>query len=62
MTKLEIISALWGVVYNLTALYLKTPTKSFEDIERDKDYLEKECRKYTDVDDDEVYTIIIKRG
>lgn len=44
MTKLKIISKLWSSIYDLL-LYIKgTPSKQMEEIERDLDVLEYECR------------------
>lgn len=45
MTKLKIISKLWSSIYDLL-LYIKgTPSKQMEEIERELDVLEYECRE-----------------
>lgn len=54
MTKLQIISKLWSVIYDLVFLVKGTPTKSLEEIEADLDIVEYACRKYVDCDDDEI--------
>lgn len=46
MTKLQIISKLWSVIYNM-----QLATKSQEEIDKELDILEYECRKYADSDD-----------
>lgn len=46
MTKLQIISKLWSVIYDII---LKK--KSKEEIDQDLDILEYKCRKYDGVDD-----------
>lgn len=46
MTKLQIISKLWSVIYDM-----QLKAKSQEEIDRDLDILEYECRKYTDTED-----------
>ena len=52
MTKLQIISRLWSIIYDLIFLAKGTPTKSLEEI--DLDVIEHACRKYADIDDDEI--------
>ena len=54
MTKLQIISKLWSAIYDLIFLVKGTPTKSLEEIEADLDIVEYACRKYVDIDDDEI--------
>lgn len=54
MTKLQIISKLWSVVYDLVLLAKGTPSKSLEEIENELDVIEYACRKYADCDDDEI--------
>lgn len=49
MTKLQIISRLWSTIYDL-----KLKQKSEAEIDQDLDILEYECRKYADVDDEEI--------
>ena len=46
MTKLQIISRLWSVIYDM-----KLITKSQDEIDRELDVLEYECRKYADTED-----------
>ncbi len=51
MTKLQIISKLWSLVYDLLLHIKGHSDKSVEEIETDIDVLEYECRKYADTDD-----------
>nr|DAR10167.1 MAG TPA: hypothetical protein [Caudoviricetes sp.] len=46
MTKLQIISKLWSVIYDI-----RLKKKPKEEIDRDLDILEYECRKYDGADD-----------
>lgn len=46
MTKLQIISKLWSVIYDM-----QLATKPREEIGKELDILEYECRKYVDADD-----------
>lgn len=46
MTKLQIISKLWSVIYDI-----RLKKKSKEEVDRDLDILEYECRKYDGTDD-----------
>lgn len=46
MTKFQIISRLWSVIYDI-----KLKTKSQDEIDRELDVLEYECRKYADTED-----------
>lgn len=46
MTKLQIISKLWSVIYDM-----QLATKSQKEIGKELDMLEYECRKYADSDD-----------
>ena len=46
MTKLQIISKLWSAIYDM-----KLGNKSQEEIDKELDILESECRKFTDVED-----------
>ena len=50
MTKLQIISRLWSVIYDM-----KLKTKSQDEIDRDLDVLEHECCKYVESDDEEIF-------
>lgn len=50
MTKLQIISRLWSVIYDM-----KLKTKSQSEIDRELDVLEYECRKYADSEDEELF-------
>lgn len=51
MTKLQIISRQWSSIYDLL-LYIqnKEKAKPLEDIQQDLDIIEYSCRKYADVD------------
>ena len=46
MTKLQFISRLWYVIYDI-----KLKTMSQDEIDRELDVLEYECRKYADTED-----------
>lgn len=46
MTKLQIIAKLWSVIYDM-----QLATKPREEIGKELDVLEYECRKYVDTDD-----------
>ena len=46
MTELQIISRLWSAIYDM-----KLKSKPQEEIDRDLDILEYECRKYADTED-----------
>ena len=46
MTTLQIISKLWSSIYDM-----KLKSKPQEEIDRDLDVLEYECRKYADTED-----------
>ena len=46
MTKLQIISKLWSVIYDM-----QLKTKSQEEINQELNILEYECRKYADTED-----------
>lgn len=46
MTKLQIISKLWSAIYDI-----KLGSKPREEIDKELDILESECRKYTDIED-----------
>lgn len=50
MTKLQIISKLWSVIYGM-----KLKTKSQSEIDKELDVLEYECRKYADSEDEELF-------
>lgn len=51
MTKIQIISKMWSLVYDML-LYIKGhKTKSLDEIEFEMDVIEYHCRKYADVDD-----------
>ena len=50
MTKLQIISKLWSIIYDM-----KLKTKSQSEIDRELDVLEYECRKYSDSEDEELF-------
>ena len=55
MTKLQIISKLWSAIYDM-----KLKQKPQKEIDRELDILEYECRKYADMDDEEVLKLNIK--
>ena len=50
MEMLRIIQKLWSAVYDLKMLIAGTGKKTTEDIDRDLDLIEYQCREYT-VDD-----------
>lgn len=51
MTKLQIISKMWSLVYDML-LYIKGyKAKTLEEIENEMDIIEYHCRKYADADD-----------
>lgn len=54
MTKLQIISKLWSIVFDLILLANGQSDKTLQEIEKDIDLVEFNCRKYADVDDDEL--------
>ena len=57
MTKLQIISRLWSHISDLQ-LYIRGHTeKTMAEIETELDVTEYACRKYADVDDDELYAL-----
>lgn len=54
MTKLQIIRRLWSVIYDLLLYIQKVPDhKPLDGIEDNLDFLEKVCRKYENIDDEE---------
>ena len=55
MTKLQIISRLWSVIYDLKLLQNGNGTKTMEEIDRELDLLERCCRPYADADDEEIF-------
>ena len=48
MTKLQIISKLWSIIFDLILFVKGKSNKSLEQIEQDIDIAEYNCRKYTD--------------
>jgi len=54
MTKLQIISKLWSIIFDLILIIKGESGKILEQIEKDVDLAEYHCRKYADVDDDEL--------
>ena len=64
MTKLQIISKLWSIIFDLilitkgesdkTLEQIEKSDKTLEQIEKDVDLAEYHCRKYANVDDDEL--------
>lgn len=51
MTKLKIISRLWGHIVDLRLIINSSNTKSIAQIEAELDITELYCRKYVDIDD-----------
>lgn len=54
MTKLQIISKLWSIIFDLILIIKGESGKTLEQIEKDVDLIEYHCWKYADVDDDEL--------
>lgn len=54
MTKLQIISKLWSIIFDLILIIKGESDKSLEDIEKDIDIAEHNCRRYADTEDDEL--------
>ena len=54
MTKLQIISKLWSIIFDLVLLANGQSNKTLQEIEKDIDLVEFNRRKYADVDDDEL--------
>lgn len=54
MTKLQIISKLWSIIFDLILIIKGESDKTLEQIEKDVDLIEYHCRKYADADDDEL--------
>jgi hypothetical protein len=54
MTKLQIISKLWSIIFDLILIIKGESDKTLEQIEKDVDLAEYHCRRYTDTDDDEL--------
>lgn len=54
MTKLQIISKLWSIIFDLILIIKGENDKSLEDIEKDIDIAEYNCRRYADTEDDEL--------
>ena len=54
MTKLQIISKLWSIVFDLLLIIKGENNKTLDQIEKDIDIAEFNCRKYTDAEDDEL--------
>lgn len=46
MTKLQIISKLWSIIYDLLLLIKGSQSKTLEEIEQEMDVVEYHCRKY----------------
>ena len=51
MTKLQIISKLWSIIYDLLLLIKGSQIKTLEEIEKDMDVVEYHCRKYVKEDE-----------
>lgn len=54
MTKLQIIAKLWSIIFDLILIIKGESDKTLEQVEKDVDMAEYHCRKYADVDDDEL--------
>ena len=54
MTKLQIISKHWSLIYDLLLLNKGESERTLDEIERDMDTLEFHCRKYVGADDEEL--------
>ena len=54
MTKLQIISKQWSLIYDLLLFNKGDSERTLEDIEQDMDMLEFHCRKYAGADDEEL--------
>ena len=54
MTKLQIISKLWSIIFDLILIIKGESDKTLEQIEKDVDLAEYHCRKYADTEDDEL--------
>ena len=48
MTKLQIISKLWSIIYDLLLLLKGSQSKTLEEIEQEMDVVEYHCRKYVE--------------
>ena len=51
MTKLQIISKLWSIIYDLLLLIKGGQSKTLEKIEEEMDIVEYHCRKYVEEDE-----------
>lgn len=60
MTKLQIISRLWGHIADLLLLAHGQNGKSLQDIEEELDATEAACRPYADCDDDELADLLVR--
>lgn len=54
MTMLQIISKLWSIIYDLLLFVKGESNKTIEEIEKEIDIVEFDCRKYAGIDDDEL--------
>lgn len=54
MTKLQIISKLWSIIYDLFLFEKDESNKTLEEIEKEMDVVEYNCRRYADAEDDEL--------
>lgn len=55
MTKLQIISKLWSIIFDLILIIKGESDKTLEQIEKDVDLIEYHCRKYVEADDEELF-------
>lgn len=60
MTKLQIISRLWGHITDLLLLAHGQQGKSLQEIEQEIDLTEIDCRPYADCDDDELAELLVR--
>lgn len=61
MTKLQIISRLWGHIADLLLLaHGQQGSKSLAEIEDELDSTEAACRAYADCDDDELAELLVR--
>ena len=54
MTKLQIIAKLWSIIFDFVLLSKGESDKTLEQIEKDIDIAEFNCRKYADTEEDEL--------
>lgn len=52
MTKLQIISKLWSIIYDLLLFIKGSQAKTLEEIENEMDIVEYHCRKYAEEEEE----------